>query len=94
MLAAGAVSDDYAITRSTSRPVDDRRKRRLCISAGQPYPLVFSPVLPEPHEAQQLRDRAADGEKKSKLAKEFGISRETVYSYLRAEPAAESRSSA
>ena len=34
-------------------------------------------------QAQQLRDRAAAGEKKSALAKEFGISRETVYSYLR-----------
>jgi len=38
-------------------------------------------------EAQQLRERATAGEKKSKLAKEFSISRETVYTYLRAEPA-------
>jgi len=34
-------------------------------------------------QAQQLRERIATGEKKSALAKEFGISRETVYSYLR-----------
>ena len=34
-------------------------------------------------QAQQLRERAAAGEKKSALAREFGISRETVYSYLR-----------
>jgi DNA invertase Pin-like site-specific DNA recombinase len=34
-------------------------------------------------QAQQLRERAAAGERKSALAKEFGISRETVYSYLR-----------
>ena len=34
-------------------------------------------------QAQQLRERAAAGEKKSLLAREFGISRETVYSYLR-----------
>lgn len=34
-------------------------------------------------QAQQLRERAAAGEKKSVLAREFGISRETVYSYLR-----------
>ena len=34
-------------------------------------------------QAQQLRNRVADGEKKSALATEFGISRETVYSYLR-----------
>lgn len=35
-------------------------------------------------QAQQLRERVAAGERKSALAKEFGISRETVYSYLRA----------
>ncbi|WP_455645649.1 recombinase family protein [Nocardia fluminea] len=34
----------------------------------------------------QLRDRAAAGEPKSKLATDFGISRETVYAYLRAAP--------
>jgi DNA invertase Pin-like site-specific DNA recombinase len=31
----------------------------------------------------QLRERALAGEKKAKLAREFKISRETVYSYLR-----------
>jgi DNA invertase Pin-like site-specific DNA recombinase len=34
-------------------------------------------------QARQLRERAAAGERKSALAAEFGISRETVYSYLR-----------
>lgn len=34
-------------------------------------------------QATELRERAAAGERKSALAKEFGISRETVYSYLR-----------
>jgi DNA invertase Pin-like site-specific DNA recombinase len=34
-------------------------------------------------QARQLRERAAAGEPKTALAKEFGISRETVYSYLR-----------
>ncbi|MFI1241431.1 recombinase family protein [Nocardia salmonicida] len=34
----------------------------------------------------QLRARAAAGEAKSKLANDFGISRETVYAYLRAAP--------
>jgi DNA invertase Pin-like site-specific DNA recombinase len=33
-----------------------------------------------------LIDRAASGESKTALAKEFGISRETVYTYLRAAP--------
>lgn len=34
-------------------------------------------------EIKLLVSRAKDGENKSKLAKEFGISRETVYQYLR-----------
>jgi DNA invertase Pin-like site-specific DNA recombinase len=38
-----------------------------------------------PDQARQLCERAAAGERKSALAKEFGISRETVYSYLRGE---------
>jgi DNA invertase Pin-like site-specific DNA recombinase len=36
-----------------------------------------------PAEAVQLRFRVQAGEKKSHLAKEFGISRETLYAYLR-----------
>lgn len=36
-----------------------------------------------PERARELRERAAAGEQKSLLAKEFGVSRETVYSYLR-----------
>ena len=36
-------------------------------------------------QVRQLRERAAAGARKSALAKEFGISRETVYSYLRGE---------
>lgn len=43
---------------------------------------ALSPAL-----AQELRARAAAGEKKARLAREFGISRETLYQYLReAEP--------
>jgi transposase-like protein len=34
----------------------------------------------------QLRQRADSGEAKSALAREFGISRETVYQYLRVAP--------
>jgi DNA invertase Pin-like site-specific DNA recombinase len=36
-------------------------------------------------QARQLRERAAAGERKSALAVEFGISRETVYAYIRPE---------
>jgi hypothetical protein len=32
---------------------------------------------------EELRTRVANGEKKAKLAREFGISRETLYQYLR-----------
>ena len=34
-------------------------------------------------QAHRLSERAAAGERKSALAREFGVSRETVYSYLR-----------
>jgi len=37
-----------------------------------------------PERARELRARAAAGDRKTTLAAEFGISRETVYSYLRA----------
>ena len=39
----------------------------------------------------QLRERAGKGEKKATLAREFGISWETVYQYLRAGAAAKAR---
>src|ERR1035438_7208093 len=35
-------------------------------------------------QAQDLRKRVAAGEKKAGLAREFGVSRETLYQYLRA----------
>ena len=37
----------------------------------------------------QLRQRVTDGAAKATLAREFGVSRETVYQYLRASPGAE-----
>jgi DNA invertase Pin-like site-specific DNA recombinase len=36
-----------------------------------------------PEQAAELRRRAAAGEKKAQLAREFGISRETLYQYLK-----------
>jgi DNA invertase Pin-like site-specific DNA recombinase len=39
-------------------------------------------------QAVELRRRAGAGERKAVLAREYGISRETVYSYLRAEAVA------
>lgn len=36
-----------------------------------------------PERAAELRQRVAKGEQKAKLAREFGVSRETLYQYLR-----------
>lgn len=41
-----------------------------------------------PVQVAELTERAATGETKSALAREFGVSRETVYQYLRATPTA------
>lgn len=38
-----------------------------------------------PEQVAELRQRAAAGEQKTKLARDFGISRETLYQYLRTE---------
>ena len=38
-----------------------------------------------PEQAAQLRQRVRAGERKAPLAREFGISRETLYQYLRTE---------
>src|SRR5512142_885923 len=47
-----------------------------------------------PDQADELRRRAAAGERKSTLAREYRVSRETVYAYLRAADSAGSRSKA
>jgi len=39
-----------------------------------------------PEQAADLRRRAASGEKKARLAREFGVSRETLYQYLKCQP--------
>ncbi|MDE2441722.1 MAG: Hin recombinase, partial [Betaproteobacteria bacterium] len=36
-----------------------------------------------PEQVADLQQRAAAGEQKAKLAREFGVSRETLYQYLR-----------
>jgi DNA invertase Pin-like site-specific DNA recombinase len=42
-----------------------------------------------PEQADELRKRAAAGEQKTGLAREFGISRETLYQYLRTDSTAQ-----
>jgi hypothetical protein len=41
-----------------------------------------------PEKVAELRQRSGNGEKKAALAREFGISRETLYQYLRQETGA------
>jgi DNA invertase Pin-like site-specific DNA recombinase len=41
-----------------------------------------------PEKAKELRRRVAAREKKAALAREFGISRETLYAYLKSEASA------
>jgi DNA-binding phage protein len=42
-----------------------------------------------PEQAAELRHRAGAGEQKTGLAREFGISRETLYQYLRTDNTAQ-----
>ncbi|GLW34503.1 hypothetical protein Areg01_74400 [Actinoplanes regularis] len=66
------------------RPVGDRGSVGGEIAAAKQRGVYTGrkPALTT-EQAQQLRERAAVGERKSALAREFGISRETVYNYLR-----------
>ena len=41
------------------------------------------PRLADATQVEELKRRASAGEKKAVLAREFGLSRETVYKYLR-----------
>jgi hypothetical protein len=69
---------------SASAPGRCRRRQREGIAAAKQRG-VYTGRRPAftAEQAQQLLERVANGEMKSALAKEFGISRETVYSYLR-----------
>jgi len=60
----------------------ERQREGIAVAKQRGVYTGRKPAL-TPDQAQQLRERIATGEKKSALAKEFGISRETVYSYLR-----------
>lgn len=47
-----------------------------------------------PQQVEGIRRRIADGESKSSLAREFGVSRETIYHYLRVSTTADSEGQA
>lgn len=61
----------------------ERQKEGIAIAKGEGKYKGRKPSL-TPEKVEVLRQRAKAGEKKAVLAREFGISRETVYSYLSA----------
>ena len=60
----------------------ERQKEGIAAAKQRGVYTGRKPIL-NAEQAEQLRERAAAGEQKAALAREFGISRETVYSYLR-----------
>ncbi|WTD61413.1 recombinase family protein [Micromonospora sp. NBC_01638] len=60
--------------------IPERQREGIVAAKQRGVYTVRKPALTD----EQARQRVAGGERKSVLAKEFGISRETVYSYLRA----------
>lgn len=63
--------------------IKERQREGIALAKANGVYKGRKPVL-TPEKAAQLRQRATEGENKSKLAKDFGISRETLYQYLRA----------
>jgi DNA invertase Pin-like site-specific DNA recombinase len=62
-----------------------KERQREGISAAKKKGVYLGrPKLLEPHQVEDLKSRAAAGAKRAGLAREFGISRETLYQYLRA----------
>ena len=59
----------------------ERQREGIAIAKGMGAYKGRKPAL-SAERADELRSRAAAGEKKAALAREFGISRETVYQYL------------
>jgi DNA invertase Pin-like site-specific DNA recombinase len=76
MTAMGAFAEfERAIIRERQREGIALAKRRG-VCQGRPRALT-------PDQVAALRQRAAAGEPKAQLARAFGVSRETVYQYLR-----------
>lgn len=62
----------------------ERQREGIAIAKAEGAYKGRKPAL-NPAQADALRARAAAGENRSKLAREFEISRDTLYAYLRAE---------
>jgi DNA invertase Pin-like site-specific DNA recombinase len=60
----------------------ERQREGIAIAKTEGKYKGRKPAL-TPEQVAELRQRAANGGKKASLAREFGVSRETVYSYLR-----------
>ena len=62
----------------------DRQAQGIAIAKAKGTVYTGRKPSLSPAQAEQLRQRAKNGEKKTALAAEYGISRETLYAYLRA----------
>jgi DNA invertase Pin-like site-specific DNA recombinase len=62
--------------------IRERQREGIAIAKTRGVYRGRKPVLSRT-QAEELRQRAAEGESKSKLAREYGISRETAYTCLR-----------
>jgi DNA invertase Pin-like site-specific DNA recombinase len=62
--------------------IRERQREGIALAKLRGAYRVRKKALPE-EKVAALRQRAAAGEKKARLAREFGISRETLYQYLR-----------
>ncbi len=61
--------------------IRERQREGIAVAKGKGVYRGRKPILTA-ERIEELRRRAASGEKKAILAREFGISRETVYQYL------------
>ena len=81
MLLLGMLGSVAAFERSVLR---DRQAHGISIAKKIPGKYAGRKPSLDHAKATQLRERVKAGEKKATLAREFGISRETLYAYLRA----------
>jgi DNA invertase Pin-like site-specific DNA recombinase len=62
--------------------IRERQREGIALAKARGAYRGRRPAL-NPNQAQELKHRAAVGEQVAKLAREYGISRETAYAYLR-----------
>lgn len=81
MLLLGMLGSVAAFERAI---IKDRQAQGIAIAKAKGTVYTGRKPSLTPAQASQLRERAKNGEKKTLLAREYGISRETLYAYLRA----------